>query len=1215
MNQKTLKNSARVLSFLLACILVLCAIPFTTAFAADADKEYIINDSSFDMDDYLAGAGDANIIKISANLTGLGETVIQQPVTQLLGWTKNFFEDVPSVRTIKDKQDGTLRFAEGVDVLVRDLIFDTAQPVVVEKGANVAFENCTFVQTPVNNGTIICKDCTFETGKIENNGNASYTGTTEEPENIAQPSHTPLDIEVVPDTLPYAMVGSAYNQQLTFTLSGTNKDNATVQAQITPEGSGLIANVAGNTVAISGTSEQSGEYTVTITAAAEGDSPVSKTIALHAVVETEYIIDDNSYDFSDYLAWAGTATTVKVSADLTSLGEAVIQQPVSKLLGWEKNFFADQAKLRTIKDSSDGTLRFAEGVDVLVRDLIFDTAQPVVVEKGANVTFENCTFVQTPVNNGTIICEDCTFETGKIENNGSAVYTGTTVEPENIGTEQPSHIALGMNLAPETLQNAIAGTEYNQTLNVELYGTNKDNATVQASVTPEGSGITAAVQDNQVVVSGKVEKPGSYTVSVTATADGDQPVTKTVSFEAKQNISVSLEGTLDAVTVGQSGYQNYLDVFVTDENGDQVNYYDYSQANPNTKISVSLSPEGSGMRASYLFDSVVVSGTPEKQGTYQVSVTVTNDVQTATSNTVDLRIYQDDKTLQERFDALNPSITSWDIEPYEISQSGNAVVPINLKEIYGSHESGLYATLGNNQGYATDTLTIPAGCDVVFENIKFYSSIQIIVEKGGSLTLKDSVAYGGVVVNGGTFSMSNYAALVDSLTLNDGSVLKNATVNSHGRYLTDGSDKPDAPAVVIVNGTVTALGNNTITGEPGDSVLAGQDALVVNGELVIPEGSVLTAQGGGDYAPARVGGNGVVLNNGEVSGQGKLVALGGHGYEGDGGDGITGVGTISVVHLESIGGDAKSLFNDPKQGGDAIGSKVIVTTENYVLKGGAGNPAGSAEITPVTANKSILNQVIEYAEAQKASPEFNKVIADVQKTFNAALEQAKAVADNNVATQKEVDTAWQALLNEIHKLGFVKGDVTSLEKLVETAKGFDLSKYVEAGQAELKEALAAAEDLLADKDNAMEQEIQPVEENLLNAMLNLRLKADKSILESTVSQANNIEANLYTQESYQALKTAVAAANAVLADDSATQKQVDAAVDAVKAAMNGLVAVDNGESTKQNNAVQGIQIGQVTTSNNAVKSVKTGDVAPAVGIAVLALASAAVVALRKKETN
>ena len=159
------------------------------------------------------------------------------------------------------------------------------------------------------------------------------------------------------------MVGSAYNQQLAVTLSGTNKDNATVQAQITPEGSGLTANVAGNTVAISGTPEQSGEYTVTITATAEGDSPVSKTIALQAVAETEYIIDDNSYDFSDYLGWAGTATTVKVSANLTGLGETVIQQPVTQLLGWTKNFFEDVPSVRTIKDKQDGTLRFAEGVD------------------------------------------------------------------------------------------------------------------------------------------------------------------------------------------------------------------------------------------------------------------------------------------------------------------------------------------------------------------------------------------------------------------------------------------------------------------------------------------------------------------------------------------------------------------------------------------------------------------------------------------------------------------------------------------------------------------------------------------------------------------------------------------------------------------------------------------------------------------------------------
>ena len=59
----------------------------------------------------------------------------------------------------------------------------------------------------------------------------------------------------------------------------------------------------------------------------------------------------------------------------------------------------------------------------------------VEVQKGAVVHFSNCTFSNTPVVNGTAVFEDCTFATGKIENNGSATYTGSTKEPEN--TEPP----------------------------------------------------------------------------------------------------------------------------------------------------------------------------------------------------------------------------------------------------------------------------------------------------------------------------------------------------------------------------------------------------------------------------------------------------------------------------------------------------------------------------------------------------------------------------------------------------------------------------------------------------------------------------------------------------------------------------------------------------------------------------------------------------------
>ncbi len=258
--------------------------------------------------------------------------------------------------------------------------------------------------------------------------------------------------------------------------------------------------------------------------------------------------------------------------------------------------------------------------------------------------------------------------------------------------------------------------------------------------------------------------------------------------------------------------------------------------------------------------------------------------------------------------------------------------------------------------------------------------------------------------------------------------------------------------------------------------------------------------------------------------------------------------------------------------------------------------------------------MIAYAEEQQADPAFDNVIADVQKSFTAALENAKAVAANTGATQEEVDAAWQTLLNEIHKLGFVKGDITSLQKLVNTASSYDLTKYVEAGQAEFKEALAAAQELLADKDNALANEIETAETNLLNAMLNLRFKADKSILEQVIAEANSKDATAYTAESYAVLTSAVEKATNVLADENATQQDVDTAVESVQTAMDGLVALSGTsvEAPTENNAVdQTTQIGQETTTTKA-NAAKTGDVAPIAMVVTLATAASALVLLNKK---
>ncbi len=267
-----------------------------------------------------------------------------------------------------------------------------------------------------------------------------------------------------------------------------------------------------------------------------------------------------------------------------------------------------------------------------------------------------------------------------------------------------------------------------------------------------------------------------------------------------------------------------------------------------------------------------------------------------------------------------------------------------------------------------------------------------------------------------------------------------------------------------------------------------------------------------------------------------------------------------------------------------------------------------------TVNKGILNSVIAYAESAKASSEYDNAIESVQKSFDEALTNAKVVAENMYASQQEIDSAWIDLLNEIHKLGFTAGDKTELDQLIAAAEKIDLDKYVETGKTEFITALKEAQKVYQDGD-AMQAEINEVADNLLNTMLNLRYKADKSILEEVLAAANNLDATTYTAESYSALIAAVAEANTVMDNENATQDEVDVAVANIQKAMDDLVTVeDTTTEIPSIEAVDGntIQTGQetITAKTNAAK---TGDFAPIAGLAAITLAGAALLFTRRKK--
>ena len=363
-----------------------------------------------------------------------------------------------------------------------------------------------------------------------------------------------------------------------------------------------------------------------------------------------------------------------------------------------------------------------------------------------------------------------------------------------------------------------------------------------------------------------------------------------------------------------------------------------------SKCSVSIVPDvdggtaagsDSGMKGVYmtLSSDLTLNGTPKDPGTYLISVSIEDkERRKATSNTLPFRIYSGEETLAEQIKTENlkqyaSGLYAWDImEPWAIKNFGSNVegqeksvrVPEKLEVWFGSHESGTYGFLGYDipwadvkAGNIPQTLYIPAGCNLTLTNMKILSSVRIVVENGGKLTLSDSTVQGIIdVQNGGTFSM-NYdayskkfttgASICGQLRLEDGAILENAAIYSHTNYLANGdlTDRSNDDAVVAVTGNVTLKGQVFISGDEAGSTGKGQTALQVkNGTLNLEKGATLaTYGGGGNTTLYSNGGEAIQLENGTITGDGKVIAIGGSVTFGPGGNAVTGNGAINTSEV------------------------------------------------------------------------------------------------------------------------------------------------------------------------------------------------------------------------------------------------------------------------------------------------------------------------------
>lgn len=202
------------------------------------------------------------------------------------------------------------------------------------------------------------------------------------------------------------------------------------------------------------------------------------------------------------------------------------------------------------------------------------------------------------------------------------------------------------------------------------------------------------------------------------------------------------------------------------------------------------------------------------------------------------------------------------------------------------------------------------------------------------------------------------------------------------------------------------------------------------------------------------------------------------------------------------------------------GGKIAPTGATKVYKGTSKaftiTPNAGYHVDSLTVDGTAVNVVTEYT------------FSDVTANHTIAVTFAKDA----------VTVAKENLLAAIN---------TANEKLAQT------DAYTPASLEALQNAVDEAQTVY-NKADATQTEVDNAKANVEAKIAALKEKADKSALRLAVKAAEGEAAltDKYTEESIAALQTAIDAANRVLADDNATQAEVDAQVEAVNAAKAAL---------------------------------------------------------------
>ena len=249
----------------------------------------------------------------------------------------------------------------------------------------------------------------------------------------------------------------------------------------------------------------------------------------------------------------------------------------------------------------------------------------------------------------------------------------------------------------------------------------------------------------------------------------------------------------------------------------------------------------------------------------------------------------------------------------------------------------------------------------------------------------------------------------------------------------------------------------------------------------------------------------------------------------------------NVAALETAIAHAKTVNEN------ASATQTEVDNEVTALTSALGN------VKPI--DKSILAVRISNAEKYLAS--IDKTQYTNVEAYEQALAYAKTVYDNESATQEEIDNAEEALYSAGRNMKPIV-DKTALKATIDNADAF-IENKLESDYDNYKDfifALDTAKIAYKDDGHYTQDELDDIKDRLIAAQEKVT-KADaseeKAQLDKLIEQAEALESDMFTEESWTPVETALTEAKAI---DDGLKSEYNAAIEKLNTALKGLVGIE-----------------------------------------------------------